>query len=81
MNAVNEEMPLDSGLRERALFDPASRVQRRFGASDDTVVLVRPDGHVAAIVPFDSAGDDVVGSIYTTITGTARPVRPVGGTA
>lgn len=75
------DAPLDSGLRERALFDPASRVQRRFGVSDDTVVLLRPDGHVAAIVPFDPAGDDVVGSIYTTITGTASPVRPAGGTA
>ena len=47
------DAPHDSGLRDRALFDPGDRVRRRFGVDNDTLVLVRPDGHVAAIVPFD----------------------------
>src|SRR5262249_20976346 len=47
------DAPHDSGLRRHALFDPGSRVQRRFGVPPNTVVLLRPDAHVAAIVPFD----------------------------
>ncbi|HEY4278554.1 MAG TPA: FAD-dependent monooxygenase [Conexibacter sp.] len=65
------DAPHDSGLRDRSLFDPAQRVRRRFGVTDDTLVLLRPDGHVAAIVPFDpAAGDDLAGALYDRITGT-----------
>jgi 3-(3-hydroxy-phenyl)propionate hydroxylase len=71
------DAPLDSGLRERSLFDPASRVQRRFGVDQDTVVLIRPDSHVAAIVPFDpSADDDVVGALYGAIRGVDADSSP-----
>ncbi len=67
------DAPHDSGLRERALFDPAERVKRRFGVPDDTLVLLRPDAHVAAIVPFDPrAGDDVAGALYDRITGSEQ---------
>lgn len=44
------DAPHDSGLRERSLFDPADRVRRRFGLAADSVVLIRPDAHVAAVI-------------------------------
>lgn len=48
------DAPHDSGLRERALFDPGDRVRRRFGFTVDHLVLIRPDAHVAAIVPWSA---------------------------
>ncbi|ADB52313.1 FAD-dependent monooxygenase [Conexibacter woesei] len=67
------DAPHDSGLRERAMFDPAERVKRRLGVPDDTLLLLRPDAHVAAIVPFDpTAGDDVAGQLYDRITGSEQ---------
>jgi 3-(3-hydroxy-phenyl)propionate hydroxylase len=45
------DAPLDSGLRERALFDVGDRLRQRAGCDADTVILVRPDDHIAAIVP------------------------------
>lgn len=47
------DAPENTGLRPYALFDPGDAVARRFGVPDDTLVLVRPDGHVAAIEPWD----------------------------
>jgi 3-(3-hydroxy-phenyl)propionate hydroxylase len=75
------DAPLDSGLRDRALFDPAERVTRRFGVPADTVVLVRPDGHIAAIVPFDPSDDtkDPAADAYERITGRAAPVTAPEG--
>lgn len=63
------DAPLDSGLRDNALFDPEERATRRIGVLPDTAVLVRPDGHVAAIVPFDPADEskDPVGDVYRQI--------------
>ena len=64
------DAPHDSGLRDRALFDPADRVRRRFSAATDTLVLLRPDGHVAAIEPFDPAVDqERAAELYRQITG------------
>ena len=45
------DAPLDSGLRDRSLFDAGGRLQTRIGCGDGHIVLVRPDDHVAAIVP------------------------------
>ncbi|MDX8054246.1 FAD-dependent monooxygenase [Lentzea sp. BCCO 10_0798] len=39
-------------LRSRAYFDPGDTVRERFG---DTVVLVRPDAHIAHIEPWTAA--------------------------
>jgi 3-(3-hydroxy-phenyl)propionate hydroxylase len=61
------DAPHDSGLRDRALFDPADRVRRRFGVGGDVVVLLRPDAHVAAICPSDPAAADGVSALYRRI--------------
>jgi 3-(3-hydroxy-phenyl)propionate hydroxylase len=64
------DAPHDSGLRELALFDPADRVRRRFGVEQDMLVLLRPDAHVAAIVPFDpQSSTDLAGALYQIATG------------
>jgi hypothetical protein len=52
MAAIEE--PLDSGLRDRALLDVGTHFQSRPGVTPDTLVLVRPDDHVAAIAPIAS---------------------------
>ncbi|MFR9752486.1 FAD-dependent monooxygenase [Nocardia sp. 004] len=68
------DAPHDSGLRRHALFDPGGRVQRRFGVDTDTVVLIRPDAHVAAIVPFDPNGHrDIAAELYERAVGRAIP--------
>jgi 3-(3-hydroxy-phenyl)propionate hydroxylase len=48
------DAPLDSGLRERSLFDVGDRFRQRVGCATDSVVLVRPDDHIAAIAPMRS---------------------------
>jgi 3-(3-hydroxy-phenyl)propionate hydroxylase len=45
------DAPFDSGLRERSLFDVGDRFRQRAGFPIDTVVLVRPDDHIAAMAP------------------------------
>lgn len=69
------DAPHDSGLRDRALFDPADRVRRRFGITGDTLVLVRPDGHVAAL---EALGADTsatrAAELYAQIAGHPAPV-------
>ena len=68
------DAPHDSGLRDRALFDPGERVRRRFGVSDNTLVLLRPDAHVAAIADYDPASTtDPAGDLYQRITGRPTP--------
>ena len=64
------DAPHDSGLRDRALFDPGDRVRRRFGAAQDVVVLLRPDAHVGSIVPYDGGrGAQRTLAAYEQITG------------
>lgn len=62
------DAPLDSGLRERALLDIGSKLQKRLGCADDSVVLLRPDDHVAAILPITPG---VVDDVYRRILGRA----------
>lgn len=60
------DAPLDSGLRDRSLLDIGNRLFERIGCPADTVVLVRPDDCVAAIVPMR---DGVAEEIYRRIVG------------
>jgi 3-(3-hydroxy-phenyl)propionate hydroxylase len=63
------DAPLDSGLRDRSLFDPGSIATNRYGVLPETMVLVRPDGHIAAVEPMRPG---VAEERYSRITG--RPV-------
>ncbi len=54
------DAPLDSGLRDRSLFDVGDRFRQRVGCPSDTIVLVRPDDHIAAIAPMrDRAAEEL----------------------
>ncbi len=64
------DAPLDSGIRERALLDPAGAFEARLGVARDSLVLVRPDDHIAAIVPI---AEGVAERLYTSITGAPLP--------
>jgi 3-(3-hydroxy-phenyl)propionate hydroxylase len=63
------DAPHDSGLRDRSLFDPGSIATNRYGVPADSVVLIRPDGHIAAVAP---AAPGAAEELYTRVTG--RPV-------
>ena len=67
------DAPLDSGLRERSLFDVGDRFRERVGCPTDTVLLVRPDDHVAAILPMR---EGVVDEVYRRIVSGAKPAKP-----
>jgi 3-(3-hydroxy-phenyl)propionate hydroxylase len=60
------DAPLDSGLRDRALLDVGNRLFKRIGCPPDTLVLVRPDDHIAAIVPMR---EELAEELYRRITG------------
>ena len=45
------DAPLNSGIRDRSLLDAGNRLALRYGCAPDTMVLVRPDDHIAAIEP------------------------------
>jgi 3-(3-hydroxy-phenyl)propionate hydroxylase len=62
------DAPLDSGVRDRALLDPAGAFQKRLGVAADTLLLVRPDEHIAAISPI---ADGLAARLYEGITGKA----------
>ncbi|MEK0418616.1 MAG: hypothetical protein RI949_2622 [Pseudomonadota bacterium] len=47
------DAPHDSGLRDRSLLDPGLAFTARMGVPANTLVLVRPDAVVAAVVPMD----------------------------
>jgi 3-(3-hydroxy-phenyl)propionate hydroxylase len=62
---TRRDAPLDSGLRDRSLFDVGGKFQERAGCEPDAVMLVRPDDHIAAILPMR---DGIVEDIYNRIT-------------
>jgi 3-(3-hydroxy-phenyl)propionate hydroxylase len=64
------DAPLDSGLRSRALFDPGSSFERRMGCAPETVVLVRPDEHIAGIAAIEPGAAE---RLYLRAVGKAPP--------
>ncbi len=64
------DAPIDSGLRERSLFDVGDKFRQRAGCETDTVMLVRPDDHIAAIAPMR---EGLVETIYRKITRSEAP--------
>ena len=60
------DAPMDSGLRDRALLDVGGRLARRLGVAPDTLVLVRPDEHIASIAPI---APGVAERLYMRVTG------------
>ncbi|MGH8782850.1 FAD-dependent monooxygenase [Paraburkholderia sp.] len=66
------DAPLDSGLRESSLLDPGSRLFKRLGIPADTLVLIRPDDHIAAICPMAST---TVDALYKAATGSLPPTQ------
>lgn len=65
------DAPLDAGLRDRALLDPGDRLFARLAVAPDSIVLVRPDEHVAAIARVSA---DAATRAYAAVTGMA-PAR------
>jgi len=51
----HRDAPLDGGLRERSLFDVGDRFRQLMGCPSDTLVLVRPDDHIAALAAMGGA--------------------------
>jgi 3-(3-hydroxy-phenyl)propionate hydroxylase len=45
------DAPRDSGIRDRSLLDSGNHLARRYGCPPNTMVLIRPDDHIAAIAP------------------------------
>jgi len=73
------DAPHDSGLRGRAVFDPGNRVRNRFGQDGDFVVLLRPDAHVAVLMPWTPDAAARIAEHYAGING--RPtVAAAAGT-
>ena len=58
------DAPLDGGLRDRCLLDVGNKLFDALDIAADTVVLVRPDDHVAAVIPIQSAS---IRDVYTDI--------------
>jgi 3-(3-hydroxy-phenyl)propionate hydroxylase len=64
------DAPLESGLREYALFDPGGAFEQRVGCPPGTLVLVRPDDHIAAIEPISPGAAE---RLYVGIVGKGPP--------
>nr|WP_042187533.1 FAD-dependent monooxygenase [Kibdelosporangium sp. MJ126-NF4]CEL18166.1 monooxygenase, FAD-binding [Kibdelosporangium sp. MJ126-NF4]CTQ90604.1 monooxygenase, FAD-binding [Kibdelosporangium sp. MJ126-NF4] len=63
------DAPHDSGLRDRAYFDPGETVRARFGLDGDAAVLLRPDGHIAHIEPWTVDSPHSVRQRYLSFVG------------
>jgi 3-(3-hydroxy-phenyl)propionate hydroxylase len=64
------DAPLDGGLRDRALLDLGGGLFKRVGCPEGTLVLVRPDDHIAAIVPIK---EGIATACYQRVVGAPPP--------
>ena len=62
------DAPHDSGMRERSLLDPGNLFAARMAVPVNTLVLVRPDEYIAAVVPMDGSANQAA-ELYKKITG------------
>ena len=69
----HRDAPLDGGLRARSYFDVGDRFRSRAGCETDTIMLVRPDDHIAAIVPMRNGIADIYRKILHNEAATANP--------
>ena len=60
------DAPLQSEIRHRSILDVGDRLFEKLGIPPNTIILVRPDDHVAAILPMT---DGIVARTYNTLTG------------
>ncbi|HEY7662336.1 MAG TPA: FAD-dependent monooxygenase [Xanthobacteraceae bacterium] len=65
----HRDAPLDGGLRKRSLFDVGDRLRQLVGCPRDTLVLVRPDDHIAAIAAMGGADAE---ELYQRVVGRAE---------
>jgi 3-(3-hydroxy-phenyl)propionate hydroxylase len=65
----HRDAPLDGGLRDRSLFDVGDRFRQLMGCPSNTLVLVRPDDHIAAIA---SMGVARAQELYRQVVGEAK---------
>src|SRR5215831_3548866 len=65
----HRDAPLDGGLRDRPLFDVGDRFRQLMGCPSNTLVLVRPDDHIAAIAPMRGASAQ---DLYRQMVGQAK---------
>jgi 3-(3-hydroxy-phenyl)propionate hydroxylase len=65
------DAPFDSGLRDRSLLDPGNALFLRLGIAPGTLVLIRPDEYIAAIVPMNNSTS--AQALYEAITGLPPP--------
>jgi 3-(3-hydroxy-phenyl)propionate hydroxylase len=68
------DAPHDSGLRDRSLLDPGDALVSRLGLAPGTLVLVRPDEHIAAIAPMNGNPRQAEG-LYRQVTGMPPPAN------
>jgi 3-(3-hydroxy-phenyl)propionate hydroxylase len=68
------DAPCDSPIRERALLDSGDRIAQRYGCPPNTMVLVRPDDHIAAIEPMAPGGADM--AYRAALTAARREAAP-----
>lgn len=66
------DAPLDGTIRDRTLLDVGSRVEERFGCDPETILLIRPDGHVAAL---GAMGERSAEEMYQAVTGRPSTVE------
>lgn len=62
----HRDAPLDGGLRARSLFDVGGRFRQLLGCPSDTLVLVRPDDHIAAMTSMRAASAE---QLYRQVVG------------
>lgn len=71
------DAPHDSGLKDRAYFDPGDSVRARLGVAGDAVVLLRPDGHVALLEPWTNDAAERVVQHYQGLMGRSQTKEEV----